>query len=94
MNDITAETEKREIEEAIAVAKEMNKALYDIIERYKTRPHIMAKAHLLITHAMLRNSTCCISSLATATMGVWSMLEQVIAEGHWDLPDPPEGTTH
>ncbi len=88
-DDVNAANEKAEIEEAILLAKKMNVVLYELIEPYKGRAHILAKAHLIIAHAMLRQSTCCIPSLSTATMGVWSMLEQVINEGHYELPDGP-----
>ena len=79
------------IRESMNLAKEMNVILGDKIEQYKGDPAVMARAHLIIAHSMLRQSVCCLSHMGNACMGVWSRLERELMEDPtWAGPHDPD----
>lgn len=80
---MTPEEAKKEVHRAILEAQKVNELLGHMIEEYKDDPAFMAKIHLTIAHAIIRNSVCCLSQLGSAMVGFMALLEEVINEGKY-----------
>lgn len=80
---------REETTRAARLAQRMAIALADVVEETKDDASLIAKAHLILAHAILRNSVCCLPKLASGIVGFYSILEPIISDGRWDLKQGP-----